>query len=145
MARAWEVVEHSSAPIERVWDILVDTRSWNVWGRFRTAKLEHLGELSDDGVGAIRVFGNAPILSREQVVVSDAPKHFAYTLLSGMPVNNYRADVFLASTSSGTTITWKSGFDSARPAFTGGFFAWFLKRFITDTAKRLARYAETSG
>lgn len=148
MSQAWEIQQHTSAPIETVWSVLVDARKWNEWGRFKVAKLECLGTPVDDGVGAIRNFGNPPMLSREQVVVYDAPHHFAYVMLSGMPISGYRADVYLTSddaanpANSGTTIRWCSTFDHARMPFTAGFFAWFLKSFLKDTAKRLARTAE---
>ena len=144
MPRAWEITQPVDAPIETVWEILVDARKWNDWGRFKVAKLEQLGSPEDDGVGAIRNFGQPPMISREQVVVFEAPNHFAYVMLSGMPIVGYRADVYLTSdaASAGTTIRWVSSFEVARPAFTSGFFAWFLKKFLTDTAKRLATTAE---
>ena len=147
MAHSWEIQQHTAAPIDAVWAVLADARKWNEWGRFKVAKLERLGTPLDDGVGAIRSFGNPPMLSREEVVVYDAPNHFAYIMLSGMPINGYRADVFLTSGDpanpkvGGTTIRWCSTFDSARPAFAGGFFEWFLKAFLKDTAKRLANTA----
>lgn len=144
MARAWEVVQTTSAPIERVWQILIDARRWNQWGRFKHAELERLGEGHDDGVGAIRVFGQPPVLSREEVVVFEPNTHFAYVMLSGMPVNGYRADVYLSATETGTTIRWQSSFESTRPAWLAPVLAAFLRRFIVDTAKRLARTAETS-
>jgi Polyketide cyclase / dehydrase and lipid transport len=148
MSRSWEIHQHTTAPIATVWSVLVDARRWNEWGRFKVAKLERLGTPADDGVGAIRNFGNPPMVSREEVVVYDEPNHFAYIMLSGMPIKGYRADVHLTPDDaanpmgSGTTIRWCSQFDSARPAFTSGFFAWFLKSFLKDTAKRLARTAE---
>lgn len=148
MGHSWEIQQHAAAPIDVVWAVLVDARKWNEWGRFKVAKLERLGTPVEDGVGAIRNFGNPPMLSREEVVEYDAPNHFAYIMLSGMPISGYRADVYLKSddpanpATSGTTIRWCSGFDRARPAFTSGFFEWFLKAFLKDTAKRLARAAE---
>ena len=147
MTRSWEVVRQTSAPIETVWSVLVDARKWNQWGRFKVARLEQVGAPLDDGVGAIRNFGNPPILSREEVIVFDVPHHFAYKMLSGLPITGYRADVYLTSDQhgNGTTIRWCSQFDTARPAFTSRFFEGFLKRFIADTAKRLAIAAEKQG
>ena len=121
----------------------MDATQWSEWGRFRVAKYERVGDAATDGVGAIRVFGNPPLLSREEVVVFEPHTHFAYKMLSGLPIDGYRADVYLEATPTGTNITWKSSFVTARPNFTGKFFAWFLHKFIADTAKRLARRAET--
>ncbi len=143
MAYEWEVVQTVKAPIEIVWGVVTDARKWNEWGRFKKASLEKLGDGHDDGVGSIRAFGNPPMISREEVVVSDAPTHQAYTLLSGLPVVGYRADVHLTFADGITTVRWQSRFDHARPRLASGFFAWFLRRFITDTAKRMARHAES--
>jgi uncharacterized protein YndB with AHSA1/START domain len=134
-------VRHTEAPIERVWAILTDARSWNAWGRFQRAALEREGSPTPDGVGALRAFGSGPLTSREEVIVFDAPSHFAYRLVSGLPIVGYRADVFLEPEDEGTRICWKSSFDKAKVPGTGAFYAWFLRTFISDTAKRLAKVA----
>ncbi len=121
----------------------MDAPRWNEWGRFKVAKYEREGSPDIHGVGAIRVFGQPPMLSREEVVAFEPQTHFAYKMLSGMPIDGYRADVHLTTTPTGTEITWKSSFVTARPNFTGKFFAWFLRKFIEDTAKRLAKRAES--
>lgn len=142
MAHELHVVQHAKAPVEVVWGVIADARRWNEWGRFRTARLEREGRTEPDGVGALRVFGNPPVLSREEVVVFDAPRHFAYELRSGLPIEGYRSDVRLEPEGAGTRIEWRSSFEAARPAFTAGFWRWFLERFIADTARRAAREAE---
>jgi Polyketide cyclase / dehydrase and lipid transport len=144
MVHSWQVEQHTSASIERVWDILVDASRWNEWARFKVSKYEREGNVDTHGVGAIRVFGQPPMLSREEVVAFEPHAHFAYKLLSGMPIDGYRADVHLEATPTGSTIIWASSFVTARPSFTGPFFAWFLRKFIEDTAKRLARRAEVT-
>lgn len=141
MSHEFRIVQHAEAPIEVVWDIISDARRWNEWGRFKTAQLEHEGSPDPNGVGALRVFGNPPVLSREAVIVFDAPHHFAYELRSGLPIEGYRSDVRLEPDGTGTRITWSSSFAQARPAFMGGFWRMFLRTFIADTAKRAAREA----
>jgi hypothetical protein len=142
MPYQFQVVHHAEAPVEVVWDVVADAPRWSEWGRFKTARLEHEGSPDPNGVGALRVFGNPPVLSREAVIVFDAPHHLAYELRSGLPIEGYRADVRLEPEGSGTRITWTSSFTRARPGFMGGFWKTFLRTFITDTAKRAAREAE---
>lgn len=142
MAVSWEIVEHSSAPVESVWALLSDARGWSRWARFSHSRLEREGNPPPDGVGALRVFGTGPFNSREEVVAFDPPHHLAYEIRKGMPIDGYRADVRLESDATGTTIRWSSTFANARPAFANGFFRWFLRAFLRDTARRLARTAE---
>ncbi len=141
MAYAWEIVEHSEAPPERVWAFLADARGWARWARFASSTLDREGTPAPDGVGAQRVFGTGPFKSHEEVVVFDPPGHFAYELRKGMPIKGYRADVTLVPDGQGTRITWASSFERASVPGTGAFYQWFLRTFIKDTAKRLARAA----
>lgn len=142
MARSWEVVEHSAAPPERVWALLADARGWPSWARVPRADLAREGEPPPDGVGALRRFGMGRLRTTEEIVVFDAPRHLAYELRRGMPVVGYRADVTLEPDSGGTRITWASRMDRSTVPGGDAFFAWFLRSFIRDTARRLARAAE---
>jgi hypothetical protein len=141
MGYAWEVVEHSAASPDKVWALLADARGWPQWARFSHARLEREGGPVADGVGALRVFGTGPVNSYEEVVAFDAPRHLAYELRRGMPIDGYRADVRLEPDGSGTQIRWASTFDRARVPGTAWFFRWFLRTFVRDTARRLARAA----
>ena len=105
----------SSTPIETVWRLLSTVDTWPTWSRHKLASLEREGSATPDGVGAIRVLGVDPRkptkCNREEVVAFDAPTHFAYTLLSGQPLDDYRSDVqLLALPDGGTRITWESRF-----------------------------------
>jgi hypothetical protein len=136
----------SSAPIETVWQLLSTVDTWPTWSRHRLARLERVGSPTPDGVGAIRVLGVDPRkptkCNREEVVAFDAPTHFAYTLLSGQPLDDYRADVgLLALPDGGTRITWESRF--ATHGLTGWFWVlvihWVLKQWSADLAKGAER------
>jgi uncharacterized protein YndB with AHSA1/START domain len=145
MAYAWEIVERAQARPERVWELLADARGWAKWARFASASLEREGTPTADGVGALRAFGTGPFKSREEVVAFEPPTHLAYELRRGMPIKGYRADVTLSPDGDGTRICWKSHFERATMPGTGAFWQWFLRTFLTDTAKRLAREAESGG
>jgi len=109
----------------------------------RTMRYERDGAPDRDGVGAVRFFGMGRIGSREEVTAFDEPHHFAYRMLSGLPVRGYRSDVTLESTSDGgTVITWASQWDAARPA---RFWHVFLRSTMQRFARRLAAHAERVG
>jgi hypothetical protein len=136
----------SSAPIETVWQLLSTVDTWPAWSRHKLARLEREGTPTPDGMGAIRVLGLDPAkptkCNREEVVAFDAPNHFGYALLSGQPLDNYRADVRLTALADGRTrITWESRF--ATHGVTGWFWAlvirWVVKRWSADLAKGAER------
>ncbi len=130
-----------AAPPEVTFDILQDAAGWKTWSAASKSYLEVEGAPMPDGVGAIRRFGTGPFMSREEVVVHDAPTHFAYILHKGIPVKDYRADVVINPVGTGCNITWRSTFHRKYP-LTGTPTRLFLKYFLRDTARRLARAAE---
>ena len=134
------VTRHSAAPIEAVWALLSHAETWKEWGTFTVARLEREGVPAPDGVGAIRNFGFPMYTSREEVVAFDPPTHLAYTLLSGIPLRDYRSDVTLTSTPSGTDIEWRSSFRPPWPA-SGWFWTGFMRTLLRGFTRRLARAA----
>jgi hypothetical protein len=90
-----------------------------------------------DGVGAIRRFRTGRTTSREEVLEFEPDRHLAYTLLSGLPLKDYRATVDLRPDGTGTAITWRSTF---RPKFPGTGWIYrlalgkFLERLIASLA-----------
>ncbi len=121
-----------------MWRLLSTVSTWPTWSRHKLARLEREGSPTPDGVGAIRVLGLNPAkpskVNREEVVAFDAPSHFAYKLLSGLPVVDYRADVTLTPLpNAGTEITWVSRFE------TRGITGWFWVLVVRSVVKRWSR------
>jgi uncharacterized protein YndB with AHSA1/START domain len=134
----------STAPPERVWALLADATTWPSWSGFDAAEIEQPGTDDPQGVGALRRFRYGRIRSRERIVAFEPPRHVAYTLLSGLPLRDYRGDVTLTPTDSGgTEITWQSRYRLKIP-FTGGRVQRGLGGFIQETADALARAAEAA-
>jgi hypothetical protein len=142
----YEVTARSSAPPERVFELLSDATSWPRWAGpvIGHASWEREGDPAPGGVGAIRKVGRWPMFGREQIVASESPFHYAYTMLSGNPVRNYRADVALVRDGAGTSITWSATFDPRIPG-TGRLLERFYRMLIGSFARRLAAYAEWHG
>jgi hypothetical protein len=134
-----EVFARSAAPPDEVWRWLADASSWNVWTWLARSELEREGVPAPDGVGAIRRFSIGPGLSREEVVGFDPPWHLAYILLSGLPVQDYRADVQLSPDGTGTLIAWRARFTPKLPG-SGAALAVFLRANLTGFARGLARH-----
>src|SRR3954471_9271822 len=131
----------TSATPEAVWRWLADAASWHQRKALTHPPLERGASPAPAGVCAIRHFGRAGGSSREEVVVFDPPHHLAYVLLRGLPIVNYRADVWLEPLGAGTRIRWHSEFDTKYPG-TGAPMRGFLRTFLGDTADRLVARAE---
>lgn len=124
----------AAAP-ETVYDLLADPERWPQWlTSARSAEWEEMGK-----VRRIVVSG---LTMREQIVVSERPRHHAYTILSGIPVADHRADVRITPNAEGCLLTWEATF---RPRILGtGPLLWLMLRLSMPTmANALARGAET--
>ena len=146
MPYSYSVSAHSSAPPERVFALLDDALSWTRWAKptIGHAEWERQGDPPPGGVGAIRKLGRWPMYGREEIVEREPPSHHAYTMLSGNPVRNYRADIALVSDDrGGTNITWLGTFDPLVPG-TGRVLVAIYGRLIGGFARKVAAYAEKS-
>ena len=94
-------------------------------------------------MGAVRRFTRLGVGSREEVVAWEPPRHLGYTMISGFPVRNYRADVVLEPDGTGTAISWSVRFDE-RLTGTGFLLTAVLHRIVSGFAKGVARHAERS-
>ncbi|REE98231.1 SRPBCC family protein [Thermomonospora umbrina] len=116
--------------------------AWSVWsGMPLPARRLRPGFGALDGVGAIRRIG--PV--REETVTFDPPGHYAYRMLAGLPVDDYRADVtFEPREGGGTTIRWEARFASRVPG-TGAPLRSVMERVILRFARRIGAHAERCG
>jgi uncharacterized protein YndB with AHSA1/START domain len=138
--RAFAIHVRSPAPPATVFALLADVQSWNRWSPIPRASLERVGAPPPHGAGAICRFPGGPFATREQVVAYEPPRHFGYILLSGLPVRDYRAEVTLTPTASGTSIAWRGSFNALIPG-TGPLLLWLLRRIVHAMARGLARHA----
>ena len=138
-ATAW-----SAAPPAAVYALLVDGATWPTWSGHDGFVLVTRGEGDGDGVGAVRVLRRGPVRSREQIVELVPDRRLGYTLLAGLPLRDYRADVDLTPERGGTAIRWHADFSA--PPGTGWIYRRALDRFLGQTAAGLAaRAAEVAG
>lgn len=137
----------SHASPEAIFGLLADIETWSRWGAWESTTLESPDPDGGGGVGAIRRLtsnnGGYDVVSRERVEVVEPARRIEYSLLSGLPLRNYRGKVELTPDGDGTRIEWSSTFEPSILG-TGWFYAWVLRRFMADAAARLARAAEAT-
>ena len=106
-----------------------------------TSEWEREGDPAPGGVGAIRRLGRAPMYGREQIVEYNPPMHMAYTIVSGIPVRGYHADIDLLADATGTTIRWSGAFEPKVPG-TGALLGVVLGRVVLGYGRAAAAEAE---
>src|SRR3954465_1726916 len=141
----FETEATSTAPPDAVFAILADAPRWKDWAgpMIRESSWDREGDPAPGGVGAVRKLGAKPVYAYEEILDYDPPRSLSYTIRSGQPVRNHRADVELTAAGGGTHIVWSSRFEP-KLAGTGSVLRWFLHRIVSGLARRLARYAERS-
>ncbi|MDN4518119.1 SRPBCC family protein [Mycolicibacterium austroafricanum] len=127
-------VRSCAASPEIIYDLLAVPERWPQWlTSARTARWEVPGT-----VRRIEVSG---LTMREQILVADRPHHHAYTILSGFPVTDHRADVRITPRPDGCVVTWEATFRSRVPGT--GALVWLMLRSSMPTMVRaLVRGAE---
>ncbi|RJQ80729.1 SRPBCC family protein [Pseudonocardiaceae bacterium YIM PH 21723] len=106
----------ATAPLETVWAVLSDHRGMSKWTPLRSSTLEVEGNPAPNGVGAIRVLKAPMSKIRERVEEFEAPNRLVYTLLSGAPVKDYRAETTLEADGDQTIIRFSI---TCRPTIPG--------------------------
>jgi Polyketide cyclase / dehydrase and lipid transport len=136
---SYEFTVQCGAPPDAVFTVLADATRWKDWAGVAVAVSEwdREGEPAPGGVGAVRKLGRWPVFTREQITEYAPPRHLGYTILSGVPVRGYHADVDLVPDGhGGTTIRWSGAFEPSIPG-TG----LVLEKLFRSTVLRIARGA----
>ena len=103
----------AQASPETVWALVSDATKYPRWGPWSDG---HYKE-SARGVGAVQVLRSAQrylgrhTTSVERILEFEEDRHLAYTVIGGIPVRNYRADVTLTPSAGGTHIRWVADWD----------------------------------
>jgi hypothetical protein len=131
-----DVTARSTALPEAIFALLADAPSWSRWAPFDEVVVEE-----GQGVGELRRFQRGRRTTRERVTAFEPPHRFEYDLVSGIPIDDYHAQVTVTPGGDGTEIRWQSRFKAKIPG-TGWMARRALQRFIKQTAEGLAREAE---
>lgn len=139
---SYRIERGCAAPPALVYGVFADVERWPTWmPGVRRAAWDVEGPAGGAGEGAIRRFGAPGVTARERIVVADPPHHQGYTLLSGLPLDDYRADVHIDERPGGSLIRWEATFRSRIPVV-GKLLEALMTLAMTGAARALAKEAE---
>jgi uncharacterized protein YndB with AHSA1/START domain len=131
----------AEAAPDAVWSLLSDRSTWPSWSPLGSHSGERTGrDGTPDGLGGIAQFVTGRHCVREEIVQREPARRLSYTLLSGLPLRDYRAVVELEPTGAGTRIRWSATFVPQRPG-TGWLYRLVLTRIFRGMVTGLAAAA----
>ena len=112
-----EAEQIAAAAPDHVWALISDATTYPVWGPWSEGAYRSPGDDSPHGPGAVywlrssRRYGLVRPVSVEKILEIEEGRRLAYTVVGGIPVRNYRAEIVLTPASGGTKICWAASFD----------------------------------
>ena len=129
----------AQAPPEVVWELVANADSYSEWGPWTASGYENLGAQAPDGAGVVRWMRYGRTTTVEKVLASKPPRRLVYTVVKGIPVRHYRAEVTLSPEGEGTHIRWTASWDRTLP---GRIVHLRLRTIYPDVVGRLIAAAE---
>jgi uncharacterized protein YndB with AHSA1/START domain len=143
-----EAGQVAAASSEDVWALVSDARTYPRWGPWCGADYRSPGDASPRGPGAVywlrssRRYGLRRPVSIEKILDIDEWRSLSYTVIGGIPVRNYRAEITLTPAAGGTHIRWAASFDRT---LAGRLVHHSLRRLYPRVVAGLAAAAERQG
>ena len=101
----------TSADPEAVWSLVADANGYPSWGPWNDGGYQPAAE-GPSRKGSVQWFRYGRHTTVEEILEVDEPRRLVYTVLRGMPVRNYRAEVTLTPAApKGTSVRWKATWD----------------------------------
>ncbi|HEY1625590.1 MAG TPA: SRPBCC family protein [Streptosporangiaceae bacterium] len=132
----------ASAAPEALWPLISDATRYPQWGPWSAAG--YRGDATAHAPGVVywlrsqdRFLGRY-VTSVERVEEIDEGRRVAYTVVGGMPVRNYHAEIVLTPVPEGTRIQWNASWDKT---IVGQMVLRGLRPFFTRAADALAKAA----
>ena len=100
-----------------VWALVSNAMTYPQWGPWSEVGYRRQGDASPRGPGAVywlrssHRYGLRRPVSVERILDAEEGRRLAYTVIDGIPVRNYRAEVTLAPVAGGTRIRWAASWD----------------------------------
>jgi uncharacterized protein YndB with AHSA1/START domain len=129
----------SQAAPEAVWLLVADVDRYSQWGPWRASGYTSMGDPGAGGVNAVRWMQYGRTLTTERVLAADRPRLLVYTVIKGIPVRNYRAEVTLTPAGDGTHIRWSASWDRT---LGGRIVHRSLRKFYPEMIAQLAAAAD---
>ena len=133
-----DITTTAAAPPSAVWALLDDSATWPSW----TAIDEHVpvAGAGPDGLGEERKFKTGRYTVHERIVERTPERRLTYTLLSGLPLRDYRAEIDVEPDGEGTRIRWHTTFHPKIPG-TGWAYRRGLEKITREFVEGLAEKA----
>ena len=129
----------AQAAPEVVWELVANADSYSEWGPWSASGYENLGEQAPDAAGVIRWMRYGRTTTVEKVLESERARRLVYTVVKGIPVRNYLAEVTLTPAGEGTHIRWTASWDRT---LSGRVVHRTLRTLYPDVVVRLVAAAE---
>ncbi|GAA4199688.1 SRPBCC family protein [Streptosporangium oxazolinicum] len=143
MPYSYGVTARSRATPDAVFAALTHAATWPRWTPIDSADVESGDPEDRQEVGDTRIFRTGRSVSRERIVELIDNRRFVYDTVNGA-FRSYRGTIDLAPVpGGGTHIAWSATFDPRMP-LSGGFWRWYLTRFMQRMADGLAAYANAT-
>lgn len=125
--KEFEIRKTIAADPATIWELLDDGSTWPTWTPLDSYEL--ITPPDAEGLGEVRRVRNGRYTLHEQIVERRPAARLSYTVLSGLAVRDYRADVdLLPLADSSTEVHWHTTF---RPKVFGT--GWLYVRALLAT------------
>jgi uncharacterized protein YndB with AHSA1/START domain len=109
-----------NAPIEKVFDVLVDHANYKEFPGIRDSKLEKAGAPERNGVGALRHIDIGRGWFREEITHYERPRRLDYIIReTSLPLEHRGGSVRLEPVAGGTKVTWSTTIRVTTPLIGG--------------------------
>ena len=125
-----------NAPIQKVWDKLIDHEAMTQWWPFKEVRLIQPGDEDKNGPGAIREMKGMGSTLVEQVTHWNPPYSYHYRLVKGAPIKDHAGSVELTEVDGKTHMRWTINFNPGIPG-TGGMTKGVLQKLLTNVMSKL--------
>jgi uncharacterized protein YndB with AHSA1/START domain len=96
---------------EAVWELVSNASRYCQWGPWSASGYDSPGDEARDGAGAVRWMRYGRTTTVERVLAAEKARRLVYTVVKGIPVRNYRAEVTLRPVAEGTHVQWSADWD----------------------------------
>jgi hypothetical protein len=113
-----EAEQTTWATPEAIWPLVSDVTRYPEWGPWSATGYRRAGDTSPRGPGAIQWLRSSRraylrhVTSVEEILAAEEGRRLAYTVIGGIPVRNYRAEVTLTPAADGTRVRWAATWDA---------------------------------
>ena len=135
----WALAAEGLPDARSLWALVSDPEAYSTWGPWDESGYRDRGDEAAHGVGSIRWYRAGRTTSVEKILEVDDGRRFVYTVVKGVPVRNYRAEVTLTPTDDGTHIRWSASWDRT---IAGRIVQRALRKFYPKMMNQLVAAAD---